>query len=411
MRARARGRRTKLILGSALTIFFFTYATWRGTGTGLLGHERKENAHPRKSAALSMLNGLFRQGLMEFQATSEEVVNELILKRQLTMAGPGYAGSSTDGRVAAFINLTTLENRACPETNSLAIITRIKNSAWSINEYLAHHVLLGARHVYIIDDYSEDNIREVLAPWITAGLASWTRKPKENAEDLAHEESIFLEARKNYDWVAFIDFDEYIMPFKHRCISDVLAYFTEYGGIKMKWSLYEGLVDSDKPRLRRRVFPDETFYDAISFRLARTHALTKEIGNSKHLLHAYPYMPHCLKYREPYVVVDEHFARADGRDENGKPITHCATAGDEVSTTERMLALLHIRAISVEEFMHRDIRNVFSALHYRKDEEQTFSLDETFNNSKKLIISEPMPDEMRQIALHLSHEVIQFVKF
>jgi glycosyltransferase involved in cell wall biosynthesis len=118
-----------------------------------------------------------------------------------------------------------------------AMCAIVFNDAFSLNEWILHHLLIGMKHVYLFDDCSTDNIHEVLAPYIRAGYVTI----------LHHNEEYFGERQayaykwchdhigRQYDYIAYIDLDEYINPLKDACIQPVLAYMDNFkaGGIFM----------------------------------------------------------------------------------------------------------------------------------------------------------------------------------
>jgi hypothetical protein len=57
-----------------------------------------------------------------------------------------------------------------PTPYKLSVCTMIFNEARYIEEWLAYHLLLKVDHFFIYNDGSTDNIHEVLAPSINAGL-------------------------------------------------------------------------------------------------------------------------------------------------------------------------------------------------------------------------------------------------
>ena len=47
-----------------------------------------------------------------------------------------------------------------------------RNEADNMVEYVEHYLFHGVEHLYLINDGSTDNFREVLAPYIERGLVS-----------------------------------------------------------------------------------------------------------------------------------------------------------------------------------------------------------------------------------------------
>jgi hypothetical protein len=129
------------------------------------------------------------------------------------------------GRSDATMHKTFSSRGAAREANKHAfcIITRVRNYAEWIPEWIEYHHLLGASKIFIVDDCSQDNgltqrvlqfyhsleyveFWEDVGPPVQPHCNDTGRKP--------HEEALFsfafTHARQVCDWVAAIDVDEYI---------------------------------------------------------------------------------------------------------------------------------------------------------------------------------------------------------
>jgi hypothetical protein len=114
-------------------------------------------------------------------------------------------------------------SRSARPRHSFCIITRVRNYAEWIPEWIEYHRLLGASKIFIVDDCSQDNgltqrvltfyqslkyvkFWEDVGPPVQPHCNDTGRKP--------HEEALFsfafTYASRVCDWVAAIDVDEYI---------------------------------------------------------------------------------------------------------------------------------------------------------------------------------------------------------
>jgi Glycosyltransferase family 92 len=92
----------------------------------------------------------------------------------------------------------------------LSVMTRIKNEARFLPEFIAHHKIIGAEHFYFYDNNSEDTPETVLKPFIDRGMATiipWRTVP---ASPSCYTD-FFQKFASDSTWVAFIDADEFII--------------------------------------------------------------------------------------------------------------------------------------------------------------------------------------------------------
>lgn len=118
--------------------------------------------------------------------------------------------------------------------SKIAVCAIIKDESDNIMEWIAYHRLIGVSHFFLYDNFSSDNICDVLTKAINAGfvtLIHWPRKPGQ-IEAYDHFANT---AGKGFDWGVFIDADEYICLFKHASLSDYLARFDDCSCVALQW--------------------------------------------------------------------------------------------------------------------------------------------------------------------------------
>lgn len=122
----------------------------------------------------------------------------------------------------------------------LSAMAAIQNEAPYLDEWLAFCVLEGIEHVLLYDNCSTDNSREVLQPWIDAGiveLIDWPLHWKSESQSKA-----FLDAlsrlRGLTKWAAFIDPDEYLFSPTGKTVAQVLRKYEDHAGVVVNWQCY-----------------------------------------------------------------------------------------------------------------------------------------------------------------------------
>ncbi len=104
---------------------------------------------------------------------------------------------------------------------NLAVVSIMKNEAPYVKEWLDYHLLAGVEHFYIYDNESPDNLKEILQPYINAGIVTYKLYPGK-----ARQYEAYNEAVQDYKflcrYMAFIDADEFIFPQENKSIVEVV---------------------------------------------------------------------------------------------------------------------------------------------------------------------------------------------
>ena len=123
----------------------------------------------------------------------------------------------------------------------LAVVAIMKNEGPYIKEWLDYHLLAGVNHFYIYDNESPDNQKEVLQPYIDAGLVTYIFFPGVSSQFPAYNDAI-KKFRFFCRYMAFIDGDEFIFPKENKSITEVvdeiLAGKNNVGALAMNWHMF-----------------------------------------------------------------------------------------------------------------------------------------------------------------------------
>ena len=115
-----------------------------------------------------------------------------------------------------------LHNRDVFE-NKLTIITKVKDEAENIKEWIEYHKMVGADKFVIYDNESVDNLKEVLQPYIDSGEVDYIYQPGNLIKiqvDLANQ--AIRKYRNKTQWILVIDVDEFIVPVNKTTIFDAI---------------------------------------------------------------------------------------------------------------------------------------------------------------------------------------------
>ena len=145
-----------------------------------------------------------------------------------------------------------------------------------VEEWIAHHRLLGVDHFYLYDNDPRQPLNDILRlhrdyvtvhPWLVdhddARYPGRTKQLKAYQHCLAH-------GAAKYDWVTFIDGDEFIILDEDKSLKAFLADFREYDLIALNWHVFghNGHYDN----------PPGLVIESLTRRMQEPRAITKSLS-------------------------------------------------------------------------------------------------------------------------------------
>lgn len=144
---------------------------------------------------------------------------------------------------------------------ALCAIARMENSY--ITDWLDYHLQLGFDHVFLYDNFhtGESRISEVVdtefGPY--QGKVTIIEVPDRVCCQMAAYNECYASVSKDFDWVCFIDIDEYLTfedrPDGLKCIQDFLQRFdAETDAVLINWQIFDdnGYIVSDGRSVQER---------------------------------------------------------------------------------------------------------------------------------------------------------------
>jgi hypothetical protein len=116
----------------------------------------------------------------------------------------------------------------------LAVGTLMLNEGPNLEEWIEFHRAQGVERFYLYDNGSNDDTREVLAPYIAAGVVELTDWPERGAQGGAFRDCL-RRHRDDVRWLAFIDIDEFLYASTRERVVDVLTEFECYPAVGVHW--------------------------------------------------------------------------------------------------------------------------------------------------------------------------------
>lgn len=200
--------------------------------------------------------------------------------------------------------------RAKKETfpHYLCIAAVARDEGRYFKEWIDYHRLVGVEKFFIFDNQSTDNTREVLQPYIDAGIVEYHYVEGDGIQNQVNYFAV-SHARDKTKWLAVIDLDEFIMPIADKTIPEFLHRFSpRTAQIFLRWCLYgssghikrpEGLV-IENYKYRKRDNSDEANKIIVNPRLicgcGSAHAFDaagRSVDESNRTVAPSPVIPGC----------------------------------------------------------------------------------------------------------------------
>jgi hypothetical protein len=122
----------------------------------------------------------------------------------------------------------------------LSICAIFKDEAPYLPEWIEFHRLVGVEHFFLYDNLSADGGREVLEPWVRAGvvtISDCSIPLGQGGQGWAYADAL-ERARGRTRWLAFIDLDEFLFSPAPTPLPEVLREYEEHPGVIVNWQVY-----------------------------------------------------------------------------------------------------------------------------------------------------------------------------
>lgn len=144
----------------------------------------------------------------------------------------------------------------------VSIATMIKDEGPYMREWIEFHRLMGVEHIYIYDDGSKDDTKEILQRYIEQGFVTYRLF---EGNERRHQVNAFMDAINSYreqsKYIALLDADEFLFSVSGRNIYDVIQetvdkyemqrsvnFEKRCGGIGVNWRVYGFSGHETKPQ-------------------------------------------------------------------------------------------------------------------------------------------------------------------
>lgn len=135
----------------------------------------------------------------------------------------------------------------------IAIALYVRNEASDIAGWLAYHFAIGIDTIFVFDDQSNDGTYEIIKSAANVFDVRYFRTDRDSItdHDLRHRKALEYAcslAKKEFDWIGFLDADEYFY-YEDKTIEKFFLRFHDFEGIAINWCIYGSSGRVVKPRM------------------------------------------------------------------------------------------------------------------------------------------------------------------
>jgi hypothetical protein len=126
------------------------------------------------------------------------------------------------------------------ERSKIVLCAIVKNEARYLVEWICHHKQIGIDHFYIYDNESSDETSFILKEFENVGLVTripWASRSVPSTQITAYNDFI-RNYSSQFDWVGFLDADEFFAPLIGEGIHDVLSLHDDASAVAFNWRLF-----------------------------------------------------------------------------------------------------------------------------------------------------------------------------
>lgn len=231
----------------------------------------------------------------------------------------------------------------------LSLCTCVKDEGLYIEEWLKFHLGLGVEHVWLYDNDSSDNTKEIASSFKEVEVFD---SPGEVVQHPTFMRCLF-EHREESRWIGFLDVDEFLVPQKTNNLKSVLSKYEKYPALCVHWYLFGSNG--------KETYSPEPVIERFTKRCPEVNAHVKTICNPKRTRH----LVTAHKFVHDGLAVDENFmpiADGDSRPPKGTcdtiAVHHYVTKSHEENALRRSRLRADIRQMrDPEPFFEGHDRN------------------------------------------------------
>jgi hypothetical protein len=144
----------------------------------------------------------------------------------------------------------------------LSIVAIYRDEAVYLREWVEFHRVVGVERFFLYDNFSIDEHREVLAPYVDEGTVVIHDWPVFPGQIPAYDDAL-RRHRDDSRWIAFIDLDEFLFSPTGKPLPEVLREYEQHPAVLANWAVFGSSGHRTRPpglvieSYVRRMVPEE----------------------------------------------------------------------------------------------------------------------------------------------------------
>ncbi|MFZ0275162.1 MAG: glycosyltransferase family 92 protein [Acidobacteriaceae bacterium] len=132
------------------------------------------------------------------------------------------------------------------QLEGVALCTRFRDEARYLPEWLEYYIAAGIDHFFLYNNFSNDGYLDAIGPWLNSGqvtLVDWPRAPASPGA----EEDCVRRVLGRFQWVGFVDADEFVVVRNGQSIGEFLDGFPMAPGVGLHWRMFGSSMHKKRP--------------------------------------------------------------------------------------------------------------------------------------------------------------------
>jgi hypothetical protein len=158
----------------------------------------------------------------------------------------------------------------------IALVTITSGLSNNIQEWLFYHLLLGVQHIILLDDsvpgsFEQRSLHKAIQIFVEHGYVIHRLLEHLESDSVfsGTQNRIYNQAlrefQNHYDWIGFIDHDEFVTLHQDKCLPSFLSNYTEFGGVVLQWRMlgFTNVSVHDMTRTHFEQYEDISAYNRL----------------------------------------------------------------------------------------------------------------------------------------------------
>jgi hypothetical protein len=132
--------------------------------------------------------------------------------------------------------------------HGVALCCRIRDEARYLEEWIEYYLAAGVEHFFFYEKLSQDDYRDILKAYIDRGIVTlfdnWPHIPVSPAA----EQDCIIRSIGRFEWVGFIDADEFVVIRNNHSIGEFLSGYRTQVGVALHWYMFGSNWHKNRPK-------------------------------------------------------------------------------------------------------------------------------------------------------------------